>query len=49
MSKHSHTGYRSDKTGHFVTKAYGTSHPSKVTKESIPNPGRGDTDRGRGK
>lgn len=44
--KHSHPGYRSSKTGRFVTERYGKRHPSTTQKESIPNPGRGDTGRG---
>lgn len=45
MSKNSHTGHRSNNSGRFVTTRYGESNPSKTTKEAIPNPGRGDTDR----
>ena len=48
-SKNSHTGHRSSKTGQFVTARYAKSHPATTQKESIPNPGRGDTDRGKRK
>lgn len=44
-TKNSHPGYRSNNSGRFVTKGYGQSHPSKTTKEAVPNPGRGDTGR----
>jgi hypothetical protein len=42
-AKKSHTGYRDSKTGQFVPKKYADKHPSTTQKESIPNPGRGDT------
>ncbi|RYD50557.1 MAG: hypothetical protein EOP52_13880 [Sphingobacteriales bacterium] len=45
MSKNSHPGYRSSKSGEFVTKQYAQKHPASTQKESIPNSGRGDTDR----
>ncbi len=44
-TKHSHTGYRSSKTGRFVPKKHAERNPSTTQKESIPNPGRGDTGR----
>lgn len=44
-SGHSHIGYRSEKSGRFVTDNYGKGHPDKVTREHIPNPGRGDVKR----
>ena len=47
--KNSHTGHRSSETGRFVTERYAQKHPSKTQRESIPNPGRGDTGRGNGK
>ncbi|PUB72868.1 MAG: hypothetical protein DBP03_15220 [gamma proteobacterium symbiont of Ctena orbiculata] len=47
--KQSHTGHRSSKTGQFVTETYAKRHPSTTQKESIPNPGRGDTGRGKGR
>ncbi len=47
--KQSHTGYRSSTTGKFVKKTYADKHPSTTQKESIPNPGRGDTGRGKDK
>jgi len=43
--KQSHTGHRSSKTGQFVTEKYAKTHPATTQKESIPNPGRGDTGR----
>jgi hypothetical protein len=45
-SKKSHTGNRSSKSGEFVTGSYAKKHPATTQKESIPNPGRGDTGRG---
>ena len=47
--KKSHTGYRSSETGQFVTEEYAKRHPRTTQRESIPNPGRGDTDRGKKK
>ena len=47
--KQSHTGHRSSKTGKFVKESYAKKHPDKTQKESIPNPGRGDTGRGKKK
>jgi hypothetical protein len=44
--KKSHPGYRDSDKGHFVTEEYAKKHPKTTQKESIPNPGRGDTDRG---
>lgn len=41
----SHTGHRSSKTGRFVKESYAKKHPNTTQKESIPNPGRGDTGR----
>jgi hypothetical protein len=49
MAKNSHTGYRSNSSGRFVTKGYGQANPGKTTKEAVPNPGRGDTGRGKSK
>lgn len=49
MSKNSHTGYRSSKTGRFVKPGQAKRHPGTTQKESIPNPGRGDTGRGKKK
>lgn len=46
--KQSHTGHRSSKTGQFVTEKYAKTHPATTQKESIPNPGRGDTGRSGG-
>lgn len=47
--KKSHSGYRNAKTGKFVTERYAKQHPATTEKESIPNPGRGDTGRGKKK
>jgi len=44
MSKNSHTGYRDSKTGQFTTEKVAKRRPASTQKESIPNPGRGDTD-----
>ncbi|MBA3068434.1 MAG: multidrug transporter [Hyphomonas sp.] len=50
MSKSkTHTGHRSSSSGRFVTEKYAERHPDRTQKESIPNPGRGDTGRGKGK
>ena len=46
--KNSHTGYRDSKDGQFVPKDYAKKHPDTTQKESIPNPGRGDTNRSGG-
>ena len=45
VKKDSHTGHRSSKTGRFVKGSYAKKHPDTTQKESIPNPGRGDTGR----
>lgn len=47
MSRHTHIGHRSAKNGRFVKENYARRHPDKTVKESIPNPDRGDTSRGR--
>lgn len=41
----SHTGYRDSKSGQFVTERTADRRPASTQKESIPNPGRGDTGR----
>ncbi len=47
MSKEkTHTGYRDSKTGQFVKEQTANRRPASTQKESIPNPGRGDTNRG---
>lgn len=46
--KQSHTGHRSSETGQFVTEKHAKSHASITQKESIPNPGKGDTGRSGG-
>jgi hypothetical protein len=43
--KNSHTGYRNSGNGQYVTEEYAKKHPNTTQKESIPNPGRGDTGR----
>jgi hypothetical protein len=48
-SKKSHTGYRDSKTGLFVKEGDAKKRPASTQKESIPNPGRGDTGRGKKK
>lgn len=48
-SKNSHTGHRDSGSGQFVPKEYADKHPKTTQKESIPNPGKGDTGRGGGK
>lgn len=45
-SKKSHPGHRDSGSGQFVTEDYAKKHPKTTQKESIPNPGRGDTSRG---
>jgi len=45
--KNSHTGYRSSVSGRFVKEGYAKRYPNRTQKESIPNPGRGDTGRGK--
>lgn len=41
-----HTVARDSKSGRFVTNEYGKANPKTTVRESIPNPGRGDTGRG---
>ena len=43
--KNSHTGHRSSVTGRFVKESYAKCYPNRTQKESIPNPGHGDTGR----
>ena len=45
--KTSHTGHRSSVTGRFVKESYAKRYPNRTQKESIPNPGHGDTGRGK--
>lgn len=45
--KKTHTGYRDSESGQFVKKQYADKHPKTTQKESIPNPGRGDTGSGK--
>lgn len=50
MGKNTHTGFRSAKSGRFVSEGQASRmKPANVVKEQIPNPGRGDTGRGKGK
>ena len=49
MTKKTHTGYRDSKDGQFITKKEAERRPATTTKESIQNPGRGDTGRGKKK
>lgn len=44
-SKTTHVGYRDSKTGRFVTAEVAKRRPATTQKESVPNPGRGDTGR----
>lgn len=44
-AKKSHTGYRDANTGLFVKREFADKHPKTTIKESIPNPGRGDTEK----
>jgi hypothetical protein len=44
--KQSHMGFRDSKSGQFVTEKTAERRPSTTQRESIPNPGRGDTGRG---
>ncbi|NEV64500.1 multidrug transporter [Thiorhodococcus minor] len=48
-SKNSHPGHRDSRTGRFTTEKYAKRHPATTQRESIPNPGRGDTGRGKRK
>jgi len=48
-TKHTHTGHRNSKNGQFVEESSARRHPTTTQKESIPNPGRGDTERGKKK
>jgi hypothetical protein len=48
-SKQSHTGYRDSRNGQFVPKETAQKRPATTQRESIPNPGRGDTGRGKGR
>lgn len=47
--KDSHPGYRDSTDGKFITKKEADKRPATTQKESIPNPGRGDTGRGKSK
>ncbi len=41
--KQSHTGYRDSKNGQFITPQVAKRRPATTQKESIPDPGFGDT------
>ena len=45
--KNSHTGHRSSVSGQFVKEGYAKRYPHRTQKESIPDPGHGDTGRGK--
>lgn len=45
----SHLGGRDSRTGHFIPVSEARRHPSTSQVERIPNPGRGDTGRGKKK
>jgi hypothetical protein len=46
MGKKSHVQYRDSETGKFVPNKQGENMPKRdVTREHVPNPGHGDTDR----
>jgi hypothetical protein len=46
MGKKSHVQYRDNDSGRFVPNDKGAKMPQReVTREHVPNPGRGDTDR----
>jgi hypothetical protein len=47
--KASHPGYRSSTSGQFVKESYAKRNPERTQRESIPNPGRGDTGRSKKK
>jgi hypothetical protein len=47
--KNYHTGYRDSKNGQFIDKRTANRRPATTQRESIPNPGRGDTGRGKKK
>ncbi|KAF0142274.1 MAG: hypothetical protein FD153_622 [Rhodospirillaceae bacterium] len=48
-SKNSRHGYRDSRNGQFVKKKYTEKHKETTQKESIPNPGRGNTDKTKNK
>jgi hypothetical protein len=46
MGKYTHTVYRDAKTGQLITERKADQlSPSRVVREQMPNPGRGDTGR----
>lgn len=48
MGKNTHTVYRDAQTGKLITERKADSlPPSRVVREQMPNPGRGDTGRGK--
>jgi hypothetical protein len=47
MGKNTHPVYRDAKTGRLITERKADQlSPSRVVREQMPNPGRGDTGRG---
>lgn len=42
-----HTGHRSSETGQFVKEDFARRHPGTTQRESVPNPGHGDTGKGK--
>jgi hypothetical protein len=48
MGKNTHTVYRDAQSGKLITERKADSlPPSRVVREQMPNPGRGDTGRGK--
>ncbi len=48
MGKHTHTVHRDAQTGRLITERRADQlPPSRVVREQMPNPGRGDTGRGK--
>jgi len=44
-SKNSNNGYRNSRNSKFVKEEYAKKHKATTQKESVPNPGKGNTDR----
>lgn len=45
--KKTHTGVRDTRTGQFVPKSEADRRPATTVRERVPNPGYGDTGRGK--